>query len=160
MPTDTPPTFTIRKASDTDHTDILAVLEEVASEIPVLLDTSARLEAMKSIIVECCATGDSLVAVDSTETIVGFVLAKPDTLERFYHENGAISLRYVGVGKQSRQQGIFAALMDELLSQRVPVTAEVLHTNQSNMSDRLTSLGYEVTEADDKQTKLRWTPGN
>jgi hypothetical protein len=80
MPTDTPPTFTIRKASDTDHTDILAVLEEVASEIPVLLDTSARLEAMKSIIVECCATGDSLVAVDSTETIVGFVLAKPDTL--------------------------------------------------------------------------------
>jgi hypothetical protein len=66
----------------------------------------------------------------------------------------------VGVGKQSRQQGIFAALMDELLSQRVPVTAEVLHTNQSNMSDRLTSLGYEVTEADDKQTKLRWTPGN
>ena len=51
------------------------------------------------------------------------VLAKPDI-----HEQGAISLRYVGVSKDFRQQGIFAALMEKLKANGVPLTASVLQT--------------------------------
>jgi hypothetical protein len=96
-----------RVANGEDHTDILAVLEEVAPEIPVSLDTPANQEIIKAIIVQCCASGDSCVAVDADDQIVGFVLAKPDI-----HDSQAISLRYIGVSKNSRQCGIFSALME------------------------------------------------
>ena len=46
-----------RVATDDDHTHILAVLEEVAPEIPVRLDTQASKDAIKGIIVDCCASG-------------------------------------------------------------------------------------------------------
>jgi hypothetical protein len=112
-----------RVASGNDETDILAILEEVAPEIPVLLDTPERQDAIRGIIVECCKSGESWVAVDADGTVVGFVLAKPDVLERFYHKNNAVSLRYIGVNGDSRRRGIFAALMGGLKVKSVPLTA-------------------------------------
>jgi hypothetical protein len=78
--TDTPE---YRVANSDDAIGILTILQEVAPEIPLSLDTPERRGIMQSIIEECCASGESLVAVDADGTVVDFVLAKPDQFERF-----------------------------------------------------------------------------
>jgi hypothetical protein len=153
--TDTPE---YREANGDDADGILTVLKEVAPEIPLSLDTPERQEAMQAIVAECCASGESLVAVDGDGTVVGFVLAKPDRLERFFHKNQALSLRYIGVNKVWRRHGIFAGLIEKSMAKGVPLTASVLHTNQSAMADRLVKVGYEKVESDAKETRLRWAP--
>jgi hypothetical protein len=147
-----------RAANGNDANDILAVLQEVAPKIPVSLDSPERQEIIRGIVAECCNSGDSLVAVDADGTTVGFVLAKPDQIERFLHKNNAVSLRYVGVGKTCRQTGIFASLMEKLKAKGMPLTASVLHTNQSAMADRLAKIGFTNVELDAKETRLRWDP--
>lgn len=151
-------TLTYRAANSDDATDIFAVLEGVASEIPVLLDTEERREIMELIVQECCDSGDSLVAVEGNGTVVGFVLAKPDRLERFHKSNKALSLRYIGVSKDWRGQGVFGDLMEKSMAKGVPLNTSVLHTNQSAMADRLVKIGYEKVDSDDNETRLRWTP--
>jgi hypothetical protein len=147
-----------RVANTDDAAGILSILQEVAPEIPVLLDTPESEEIIQSIIAECCNSGDSLVALDTEGAVAGFVLAKPDRLERFLHKNQAISLRYIGVTGLSRRQGIFAALMKKLTAKGVPLTASVLHTNRSDMATRLAKIGFDKIEHDTKETKLKWSP--
>jgi hypothetical protein len=52
-----------RLASRDDETDILAVLEEVSSEIPVRLDGAERQEKIRTEITQCHETRKSWVAV-------------------------------------------------------------------------------------------------
>jgi hypothetical protein len=118
----------------------------------------AHQEAIKTIIVECCDSGESWVAVDAGDTVVGFALAKPDVIERLHHRNNALSLRYIGVNKTSRQRGIFAGLMEKLISNGVPLTASVLHSNCSDMANRLMKVEFTKVESGAKETKLRWAP--
>ena len=122
------------------------------------LDTPERQEAMEAIVAECCASGESLIAVAGYGTVVGFVLAKPDRLERFFKKNQALSLRYIGVNKVWRRHGIFSGLMEKSMAKGVPLTASVLHTNQSAMAERLVKVGYEKVESDANETRLRWAP--
>ncbi len=143
--------FEIRVAVRDDETDILAVLEEIAPEVPVLLDTPERQEAIKGIIIECRKSGHSFVAVDAAGKVVGFALARPD-----FHEDGAISLRYVGTSKASRRRGIFAAFIGKLKAEGAPITASVLQGNLSGMADQLSKIGFTETEAGDKEKKFRW----
>jgi hypothetical protein len=156
--TKTSDAFEYRVAHGEDAVGILPVLQEVAPEIPVLLDTPERQETIQAIIAECCAGNESLVAVDAGGAIVGFVLAKPDRLERFLRKNKALSLRYIGVKGDCRQRGIFAALMEKLMAKGVPLTASVLHSNHSAMEDRLVKIGYTKVESDAKETRFRWDP--
>jgi hypothetical protein len=142
-------------ASFDDGDGILTVLREVALEIPVSLDAPEHDEIIRIIIAECCQSGQSWVAVDANGTVVGFVLAKPDRLERFLHRNEALSLRYVAVSKARRQEGIFGTLMGKLMAKGVPLTATVLHTNRCNMSDRLLKFGFTKEKSDAKQVELR-----
>jgi hypothetical protein len=147
-----------RVANAEDGAGIWDLMQEIAPEIPVVLDTPELQAAMQSIIVECCASKDSLVAVDAAGTIVGVVLAKPDRLERFERRNQALSLRYIGVKGDYRQRGIFASLMEKQKAKGVPLKASVLHTNHSAMADRLVKIGCTKVESDDKETRLRWDP--
>jgi ribosomal protein S18 acetylase RimI-like enzyme len=149
------PKYAFRKANGDDHTDILAVLEEVASEVPVKLDSSAHQDAIKGIIVACCGSGESLVAVDDSGTVVGFVLVKPDI---FADDESTLSLRYAGVSKGARRRGILSALMQELMAKGVPLTATVLNNNQSAMADRLIKAGYQKVGSNDKEANYRWSP--
>ena len=96
-----------------------------------------------------------MVAVAGNGTVVGFVLAKPDRLERFFKKNQALSLRYIGVNKVWRRHGIFSGLMEKSMAKGVPLTASVLHTNQSAMAERLVKVGYEKVESDANETRLR-----
>jgi GNAT superfamily N-acetyltransferase len=130
----------------------------VMLEVPVLLDSTPRVEAIKNIIVECCGSGDTLVASDKNGAVVDLVLAKPDVLERFYDDNAGLSLRYIGVAKTCRGQGIFSALMQRLKDVGEPLTADVLHGNQSGMSDRLVKAGFLETKSNDKERSFRWSP--
>jgi hypothetical protein len=74
------------------------------------------------------------------------------------HEGQAISLRYIGVSKNSRGRGISSALVEKLKTNGVPLTASVLNGNQSGMVDRLVKIGFTKMGSDDKEAKLRWAP--
>jgi hypothetical protein len=150
--------FQYRAADLNDAAGILAALREVAPEIPVLLDTPDRLEVMNAIIAECCNSGESWVATNAAGTVVGFVLAKPDRLERFLHRNEAVSIRYVGVIPAKRKQGIFGVLMKKVSAKKAPLTASVLRTNQSEMAVRLGKIGFVTTGSDAKEVKVKWEP--
>jgi hypothetical protein len=132
----------------------LAILEEVAPEVPVSLDTPDQLERMRTIIIQCHKSGESWVAVDAAGAVVGVVLAKLDLREK----DKAFSLPYIGVSESSRNHGIFTALMGKLKAKGVPLTASVLHGNKSAMVDRLVEVGFTKGQADAKETKLRWDP--
>jgi ribosomal protein S18 acetylase RimI-like enzyme len=145
---------TYRLAGHDDETDILAVLEEVASEIPVRLDGEERQEKIQTIIVECHTSGKSWVAVDATAKVVGFILARPDA-----HEGkAAISILYVGVSADSRHSGVFSALLDKLKADGVPLIASVLPNNQSDMGAHLTKRGFVATGPKGNATGYLWTP--
>jgi N-acetylglutamate synthase-like GNAT family acetyltransferase len=140
-----------RTAGHDDETDMYAVIKEAASEIPVLLDTEGRRNAMENIIIECHESGKSWVAVDANGKVVGCILARPDA-----HERGAISLRYIAVSKTSRRKRVFSTLIEKLKAKGVPLTASVLHNNSSAMGERLTGVGFTEVESDESETKYRW----
>jgi hypothetical protein len=107
---------------------------------------------MKGIIEECHTSGKSWVATDKDGTVVGFALARGD-----FHDPPAISLRYIGVSANSRRSGIFATLMNKLKANGVPLTASVLHSNRSDMANRLVKIGFTKVGSDTKQTKFKWS---
>lgn len=143
-------TIKYRAVGRNDETDILAVLEEVAPEIPMPLENQ---DAIKTIIIQCRESGKSWVAVEAKGRLVGFALAKPDL-----HQHGAISLRYIGVSKESRGFGLSTVLIEKLKTEGVPLTASVSHTNQSNMANRLVKDGFTKTGANSTETQFRWDP--
>jgi hypothetical protein len=143
-----------RIASYDDETNILDVLTEVAPEIPVSFDASDSQDPIRTVIIQCRQSGNSWVAVDAAGTVVGVALAKPD----LHEQQPAISLRYIGVSKNSRGRGIFYTFMEKLKANGVPLTASVLHGNQSGMVDHLVKIGFAKKGSDDKETKLRWDP--
>jgi hypothetical protein len=62
-----------RIATSNDETDMY-VMEEVAPEIPVSLDTEDNQIIMRGIITECRGSGKSWVAIDANGVLVGCVL--------------------------------------------------------------------------------------
>jgi hypothetical protein len=62
---------------------IFGVLAEAAPEIPLLIDTRERREAVSGIVDQCIATGESWVATDGGGVVAGFILVEPDEMERF-----------------------------------------------------------------------------
>jgi hypothetical protein len=86
------------------------VLAEAAPEIPLLIDTRERREAVSGIVDQCIATSESWVATDGGGVVAGFILVEPDEMERFQRNNHALHLRYAGVAKAHRRRCIFRAL--------------------------------------------------
>jgi len=142
-----------RTATTDDEPDMYAVMEEVAPEIPVPLDTEDNQIIMRTIITECHGSGKSWVAIDPNGEVVGCALAKQDI-----HEPSAISLRYVGVKKASRCQGIFGTFIEKLKANDTPLTASVLVNNSSAMGYRFLKAGFIKVKSNDKETLFRWGP--
>ena len=91
-------TYRYQRATPRDVPAIFAVLKEIAPEIPVLLDNSIRQKLMFERIHNCSiGYGEAWIAFDRDNQIVGFLLAEPDQLERFFNENQALELSYGGV---------------------------------------------------------------
>jgi GNAT superfamily N-acetyltransferase len=151
--------FTYRPAGVEDAADIHALLLALAPEIPLLVDTLEREEALYALIRGCGRSGESWVALDERERIIGFVLVDPELLERHYAEHEILDLRYAGVASEHRGHGIFGALIAKVLARMVPVTATVPPQNRSNMVARLTGFGFHQTGAPGSERHFRWEPG-
>ena len=151
--------ITYRIARIEDAADIHALLLTLAPEIPALVDTLEREEALYALIRNCGRSGESWVALDERERIVGFVLVDPDLLERHYAEYEILDLRYAGVAPEHRGQGIFTALIAKVLARMVPVTVTLPPLNRSNMAERLEKLGFRRVDAPGGEQRLRWEPG-
>jgi len=147
-----------RLTVSTDVDGILAVLEEVAPDIPVHLTPKAR-EIIRSRIGQCCSTEQSCVAVDHAGRVVGFLLGEPDKKERLHHDNQALHLPYSGVTKTWRMQGVFHKLMEQVMSRKVALTATVKRSNRGGMAARLMKIGFAKISSNGQDDQFRWQPG-
>ena len=148
-----------RPAEIADAPEIHDLLLRLAPEIPLLVDTLAREEALYALIRNCGRSGESWVALDEEERIIGFVLVDPDVLERHYAEYEILELRYAGVAPEHRDQGIFRGLMAKVLGRLVPVTVTVPPLNRFKVVARLEKLGFRQVGSPGGEHQLRWDPG-
>jgi len=151
-------TLEYRPALSTDADGILAVLEEVAPEIPLPLTAQAR-EIIRARVVKCCSSEQSCVAVDHAGGVVGFLLAEPDQKERLHHDHQALHLPYSGVTKTWRKQRVFHKLMEQVMRRKVALTATVRRSNRCGMAARLTKLCFTKISRDGQDDQFRWQPG-
>lgn len=146
-------------AAPDDAAGIFSVLEGVAPEIPLRIDTRERREAVSSIINDCIAEGESWVATDGSGFVAGFILVEPDEMERFQHDNQALHLRYAGVSNTCRRRGVFHALIQQIMKRGVPLTATVKAANRCQMAAHLQRVGFQHRSGDAKiEEHFRWQP--
>lgn len=145
-----------RIATVGDAAAIFTAVQEVADEIPVVLDTLEREEAMYARVRNWARSGESWVAVDCAR-IVGFVLAELNQSSRFWGEHEVIDVRYAGVAKSHRNRGIFSELMRQIRNRAVPVMVTVNPANRSAIARHLEPLGFRRAGPADQQ--FLWEPG-
>ena len=148
-----------RTAGLDEAADILAVLLELAPEIPVQVEPLEREEALYALIRNCARSGESWVALDEAGRIVGVLLAEPSQARRHYAEHEILELRYGGVVKAHRHTGVFTGLVERVLARLVPVLATVSPANQSGAVRLLVKLGFENIGSPGGEQRLRWNPG-
>jgi GNAT superfamily N-acetyltransferase len=148
-----------RHAELGEAADILAVLLEVAPEIPVSVDTLEQEEALYALIRNCARSGESWVAVDEAGRIVGFLLVELAQARRHYAEHEVLELRYGGVAVTHRHKGIFTALVQRVLDRMLPMSASVSPANRSNATRLLEQLGFRRQSSPGGEQRLRWDPG-
>ena len=73
-------------------------------EIPLLLDTLEREEALYALVRNCARSGESWVACDGDGHILGVVLVEPNQLGRHYAEHEVLDLRHMAVSPADREQ--------------------------------------------------------
>lgn len=131
-----------RRAELAEAPDILAVLKDVAAEIPVQVEPLEREEALYRLIRTCARSGESWVATDAEGHIVGFLLVEPNQTDRFWGEAEALDLRYAGVVASHRRAGIFTGLLGRVTGRLVPLTAMVPAANRSGVVRHLEAAGF------------------
>jgi ribosomal protein S18 acetylase RimI-like enzyme len=134
---------TYRAAAFGDEGGILEVFAEVAPEVP----TAVRSET-EELIKDLVATGESWVAIDANDKIVGYALASK--------YNKTISLTYLGVSKTARNQHISTALVSKLKESGAPIVTDVRPDNKSSMVERFERFGFVKKPTVFAGTKLRW----
>jgi GNAT superfamily N-acetyltransferase len=152
--------FTYRRAGLEDAADIHTLLLALAPEIPLLVERLEDEERLYALVRNCARSGESWLAADDTDRIVGFVLVEPAQLRRHYAEGEALEFRYAGVASDCRKQGVFAQLIGKVLERMLPVMTSVNPQNRSGIAARLEQLGFRQTEAAAGEYRLRWDPGS
>ncbi len=148
-----------RPASVDDAAEIHALLLQLAPEIPLLVDSLEREEALYALIRNCGRSGESWVAVDEHGRIVAFALVDPELLERHYAEYEILELRYVGVAPDHRGKGILTNLIANVTARLVPVTVIIPPQNRSNIAARFEKLGFRRVASTGGEQQLRWEAG-
>jgi GNAT superfamily N-acetyltransferase len=148
-----------RPATLDDARDILAVLLELAPEIPVQTEPLEREEALYALIRNCARSGESWIALDEAGHIVGFLLAETDQARRHYAEHEIIELRHGGVIDAHRRRGIFGSLVRHVLARMVPVATTVSSANRSGVAALLEKLGFRNIGSPGGEQRFRWEPG-
>ena len=148
-----------RPATVEDAAEIHTLLLRLAPEIPLLVDTLEREEALYALIRNCGRVGESWLALDEGARIIGFVLVDPEVLERHYAEHEVFDLRYAAVAPQHRGRGIFSALIAKVQARLVPITIVVPPHNRFDTAARLRKFGFRQTGSAGGEQLFRWEPG-
>jgi len=143
-----------------DAAEIHALLLRLAPEIPLLVDTLEREEALYALIRNCGRVGESWLALDEQERIIGFVLVDPEVTERHYAEHEILDLRYAGIAPEHRGRGVFRALIARVQARLVPITIIVPPRNRFDTAARLEKFGFRQTASAGGERVLRWEPGS
>jgi hypothetical protein len=149
------PAIAYRQARLEDAAEIHALLLRLAPESPLLVDTLEREEALYALTRNCARSGESWVAVDEAQRIVGFVLIEPNQLGRHYAEHETLDLCHIGVVPEFRDETILATLIGRVQDRKVPVAASVPPQDRTGIARRLEQLGFRPSG----ETRLRWEPG-
>jgi GNAT superfamily N-acetyltransferase len=148
-----------RPAELGEAAEILAVLLEVAPEIPISIETLEQEEALYALIRNCARSGESWVAVDEAGQIVGFLLVELNQARRHYAEHEVLELRYGGVAAAHRHQRIFTTLVQRVLDRMLPVSASVSPANRSDVVRLLERLGFRRVSSPGGEQQFRCEPG-
>lgn len=148
-----------RQATLDDAADVHALLLAVAPEIPLAVEPLEREEELYVLVRNCARSGESWVA-EVEGHIVGVLLAEPNQQARHYAEHEVLELHYAAVRAEDRGHGIFAALVDKLLTRLLPVTTTVPPHNRARFAERLERLGFRAIGAPGGEQRLRWDPGS
>ncbi len=123
------PGIAYRLARIEDAAEIHALLLRLAPEIPLLLDTLEREEALYALIRNCGRVGE------------------------------IFDLRYAGVAPEHRGHGIFRTLIAKVQSRLVPVTVIVPPHNRLGVAAALEKFGFRQTGSPGGERVFRWEPG-
>ena len=148
-----------RPAELGDAADIHALLLILAPEIPLLLDTLEREEALYAVVRNFARSGESWVALDEAGAMAGFVLAAPLERGRHYGESEVLELRYAGVAAGRRRLGAFSEMLKRVCGRMLPVVTTVNATNKSGIDRRLDATGFWQTGSAGGERQFRWEPG-
>lgn len=148
-----------RPARLEDAGEIHALLLRLAADIPLLVDTLEREEALYALVRNCARSGESWVACDAAGSIAAVVLVEPNRLGRHYAENEVLDLRYAAVAPEYPDRDILAALIGRVTARLQPVAARVGARNRTGLAVLLRALGFRQTGAAGGEQVLRWEPG-
>ena len=146
----------IRIANLDDAPRIFEILDEVAPEIPLLLDTEARQARVKEIVHERIESQSSLVAINGSDLVLGFILVELKTIGIVSRDH--LYLAYICVSKSCRNQGISTHLIEKMKERKLPLTAIVKRCNTSVMIDRFMNAGFEVKYENIAEQGFVWYP--
>ncbi len=153
------PDISYRQARLDDAGEIHALLLRLAPEIPLLVDTLEREEALYALVRNCARSGESWVACDGNGHIVGVALVEPNQLGRHYAENEVLDLRHAAVAPEHRDSGILAALIGKVTARLQPVAVRVGAQNRTGLAACLYELGFRAIGSAGGEQVLRWEPG-
>lgn len=153
------PDITCRQAAIDDSAEIHTLLLRLAPEIPLLVDTLEREEALYALTRLCTRGGESWVACDATGRIVGFALVELVEHGRHYAEHEVLELHYAGIAPEHRRQGVFAGLVGRVLARLILVTTAVSPQNRAGAARQLEKLGFRGDSTRSGEPRLRWSPG-
>jgi N-acetylglutamate synthase-like GNAT family acetyltransferase len=148
-----------RPARLDDAGEIHALLLNLSADIPLLVDTLEREEALYAQVRTCARSGESWAACDAAGHIVGVALVEPNQLGRHYAENEVLDLRYAAVIPEHGDGGVLAALIGKVTARLQPVAARVGAQNRTGLAACLRGLGFRATGPAGGEQVLRWDPG-
>jgi predicted N-acetyltransferase YhbS len=143
-----------------DAGEIHRLLLRLASEIPLLVDTLEREEALYALVRNCARSGQSSVACDGAGRIVGVVLVEPNQQGRHYAEHEVLDLRYAAVAPERPESGILGALIGKVTERLQPVSARVGARNRTGLAAGLRELGFRATGSVGGEQVFRWEPAD
>ena len=148
-----------RPARLDDAGEIHELLMRLAAELPLLVDTLEREEALYALVRNCARSGESWAACDATGSIVGVALVEPNQLGRHYAEHEVLDLRYAAVAPDRHDSGILAALIGKVTARLQPVAVRVGAQNRTGLAACLRALGFRATGSAGGEQVWRWEPG-
>ncbi|MGE0260509.1 MAG: hypothetical protein AB7H71_02595 [Alphaproteobacteria bacterium] len=148
-----------RAARLDDAGEIHELLLRLAPEIPLLVDTLEREEALYALVRNCARSGESWVACDQTGRIVGAALVEPNQLGRHYAEHEVLDLRHAAVAPEHRESGVLGTLIGKVTARLQPVAVRIAGRNRTGLAACLRELGFRATDSAGGEQVWRWEPG-